>query len=163
MHDSSSLDLKTAHRLCNAAAAAGIRPVDELVEQASHERRHEWAIEAARTIAPDIERVCLSGALVDIDRLRSAAKAAFHESSSVRERNAALVAYAVTIAAALDRFGVLRTSQAHEEVDTLLAGVARCVHAEWSAMFDRAIVQHARVRGQHRAGDDGLKSEFRRS
>lgn len=149
MHDPSSLDLKTAYCLCNAAAAVGMRPVDELIEQASHERRPRWAIEAARAVAPDLERVIASGTLDEIDALRAAAKAAFHESGSVRERNAALVAYAATIAAALDRFGSLRTSQAREEVDTLLAGAARCVHAEWAAMFDRAIVQHARVRGQH--------------
>lgn len=149
MHDSSSLDLKTAHCLCNAAASAGMRPVDELIEQASHERRPQWALEAARAVAPDIERVLAAGTLEEVDRVRGAAKAAFHESFTVRERNGALVAYAAAIATALDRFGALRTSQAHEEVDTLLAGAARCVHAEWAALFDRAIVQHARVRGQH--------------
>jgi hypothetical protein len=149
MHDSSSLDLKTAQRLCSAAAAVGMRPVDALAEQAAHERRPQWALEAARGVAPDIERVLASGDLAEIDRMRIAAKAGFHESASVRERNAALLVYAVALAVALDRFGVLLTSQAHEEVDTLLAGAARCVHPEWAAMFDRAIVRHAhaQVRG----------------
>lgn len=148
MHDSSSFDFRTAHRLCDAAAAVGMRPVDELLEQASHERRPQWALEAARTIAPDIERALRSGTPEEIERLRTKAKVAFHEAGTVRERNAALVAYAASIAAALDRFGALRTSQAREEVDTLLAGAARCVHAEWAELFDRAIVQHSRVRGQ---------------
>lgn len=146
MHDSSSLDLRTARQICSAAAAVGMRPVDALVEQASHERRPQWALEAARALVPDIERVLGAGDLEEIDRVRTAAKASFHESSVVRERNAALLVYAATIAAALDRFGVLCTSQAREEVDTLLAGVARCVHPEWAAMFDRAIVRHAQVR-----------------
>ncbi|MEY4118308.1 MAG: hypothetical protein RLZZ116_1636 [Planctomycetota bacterium] len=146
MQDPFPLDLKTAQRLCSAAADAGMRPVDGLVEQASHERRPQWALEAARGLAPDIERVIASGDLAEIDRMRVAAKAGFHESASVRERNAALLVYAVAIAAALDRFGELLTSQPHEEVDTLLAGAARCVHPEWAAMFDRAIVRHARVR-----------------
>jgi hypothetical protein len=145
MQDSSSLDLKTAQRLCSAAASVGMRPVDALTEQASHERRPDWALEAARGVAPDIEQVLASGDLAEIDRIRIAAKAAFHESVSVRERNAALLGYAVAIAAGLDRCGVLLTSQAHEEVDTLLAGAARCVHPEWAAMFDRAIVRHAQV------------------
>lgn len=146
MHDSSSLDLKTAQRLCSAAAAVGMRPVDALVEQASHERRPQWALEASRGVAPDIERVLASGDLAEIDRMRIAAKAGFHESTSVRERNAWLLVYAIAIAAALDRFGELLTSQPHEEVDTLLAGAARCVHPEWAALFDRAIVRHARAR-----------------
>jgi hypothetical protein len=146
MHDSSSLDLKTAQRLCSAAAAVGMRPVDALTEQAAHERRPQWALEAARGVAPDIERVLALGDLVDIDRMRLAAKAEFHESATVRERNAALLVYAAAIAAALDRFGMLLTSQAHEEVDTLLAGAARCVHPEWAAMFDRAIVRHGQPR-----------------
>lgn len=147
MQDSSSLDLKSAQRLCTVAAAVGMRPVDELVEQASHERRPQWALEAARSVAPDIERVLASGDVAEIDRMRIAAKAGFHESASVRERNAALLVYAVAIAAALDRFGVLLTSQPHEEVDTLLAGAARCVHPEWASMFDRAIVRHGQPRG----------------
>ncbi|MEY2805633.1 MAG: hypothetical protein RIR65_50 [Planctomycetota bacterium] len=147
MQDPSSLDLKSAQRLCTAAAAVGMRPVDELVEQASHERRPQWALEAARGVVPNIERVLAAGELADIDRMRVAAKAEFHESASVRERNAALLVYAVAIAAGLDRFGVLLTSQAHEEVDTLLAGAAGCVHPEWAALFDRAIVRHGRPRG----------------
>ncbi len=148
MHDSSSLDLRTAQRLCSAAAAVGMRPVDALIEQAAHERRPQWALEAARGVAPDLERVLALGELAEIDRMRLAARAGFHESASVREGNAALLVYAVAIAAALDRFGVLLTSQAHEEVDTLLAGAARCVHPEWAAMFDRAIVRHAHVRAR---------------
>ena len=101
MHDSSSLDLKTAQRLCSAAAAVGMRPVDALAEQAAHERRPQWALEAARGVAPDIERVLASGDLAEIDRMRIAAKAGFHESASVRERNAALLVYAVALAVAL--------------------------------------------------------------
>ena len=146
MNDPLSLDLKTAQRLCSAAVDVGMRPVDALVEQALHERRAHWALEAARGAAPDIERVIATGELAEIDRMRIAAKAGFHESTSVRERNASLLVYAVAIAAALDRFGELLTSQPHEEVDTLLAGAARCVHPEWAALFDRAIVHHARVR-----------------
>ena len=145
MNDPLSLDLKTAQRLCSAAVDVGMRPVDALVEQALHERRAHWALEAARGAAPDIERVIASGDLAEIDRMRIGAKAGFHESTSVRERNAWLLVYAVAIAAALDRFGELLTSQPHEEVDTLLAGAARCVHPEWAALFDRAIVRHARV------------------
>ena len=38
MHDSSSLDLKTAQRLCSAAAAVGMRPVDALAEHAARLR-----------------------------------------------------------------------------------------------------------------------------
>lgn len=146
MNDPLSFDLKTAQRLCSAAVDVGMRPIDGLVEQASHERRPQWALEAARGAAPDIERVIASGELTEIDRMRVAAKAGFHESTSVRERNAALLVYAVAIAAALDRFGALLTTQPDEEVDTLLAGAARCVHPEWAAMFDRAIVRHAAVR-----------------
>ncbi|MFZ9916548.1 MAG: hypothetical protein ACO3IB_14610 [Phycisphaerales bacterium] len=146
MQDSLPLDLKSAQRLCTVAAAVGMRPVDALVEQASHERRPRWALEAARGLVPDIERLGASGPLDEIDRVRAVAKANFHESSTIRERNAALLVYAATIAAALDRFGVLRSSQGREEIDTLLAGVAGCVHPEWSALFDRAIVRHAQVR-----------------
>lgn len=145
MHDSPSIDLKTAQRLCTAASTVGMRPIDELVEQASHERRPQWALEAARSVVPDIDVVLGSGTLDEIDRMRALAKAGFHESATVRERNAALVVYAAAIAAALDRFGVLQTTQAREEVDTLLAGAARCAHPEWAAMFDRAIVRHSRV------------------
>jgi hypothetical protein len=147
MQDSSSIDLKSAQRLCTAAAAVGMRPVDALVEQAAHERRPQWALDAARGLVPDIERLLDSGSLDEIDRVRASAKANFHESSTIRERNTALLVYAVAIAAALDRFGALRTTQAREEVDTLLAGAARCVHPEWAALFDRAIVRHAQVRG----------------
>ena len=110
-------------------------------------RAYDRQPRAARGVAPDIERVLTLGDLAAIDRMRLAAKAEFHESATVRERNAALLVYAAAIAAALDRFGMLLTSQSHEEVDTLLAGAARCVHPEWAAMFDRAIVRHGQPRG----------------
>ena len=83
MNDPLSLDLKTAQRLCSAAVDVGMRPVDALVEQASHERRAHWALEAARGAAPDIERVIATGELAEIDRMRIAAKAGFHESTTL--------------------------------------------------------------------------------
>ncbi len=146
MNDSSSLDLQAAQRLCSAAVAVGMRPVDALVEQALHERDPQWALRAAQAVAPGIARLLDDGPLAEIDRVRVLAKTGFHESSTVRERNAALLVYALTIAAALDRFGTLLTSQGREELDTLLAGVARCVPQEWATLLDRAIVRHARVR-----------------
>jgi len=153
MHDPSSLDLQAAQRLCTAAVAVGMRPVDALVEQALHERDPRWALEAARTVTPDIARLLADAPLDEIDRIRIHAKAGFHESRTVRERNASLLVYALAIAAALDRFGQLLTSQGREELDTLLAGVARCVHPEWSALLDRAIVRHARVRAERERRD----------
>lgn len=149
MNDSSSLDLQAAQRLYSAAVAVGMRPVDALVEQALHERDPQWAVRAAQGTAPDIIRLLAEGSLGEIDRVRVHSKAGFHESSTVRERNAALLVYALTIAAALDRFGALLTSQGREELDTLLAGVARCVPHDWAALLDRAIVRHGRVRAGH--------------
>jgi hypothetical protein len=146
MNDSTSLDLATARRLCTAAVEVGVRPVDALLEQASYERDPNWAMHAATRFAPTLCSVVTEGTLEEVDRIRVHAKAGFHESTSMRERNVALLVYAVTLATALDRFGVLRTSQQSEEVDTLLAGAARCVHPEWAALFDRAIVRHAIVR-----------------
>lgn len=136
------LDPETALRLCAAAAATGLRPVDVLLEQHSHERAPEWSIDAARRIAPAIEQVLSSGSLVEIESLRILGKSRFHESESVRDRNAALVVFALCIAAGLDRFGKALSAQPPEEIDVLLAGVARCVPEPWCAMIDRAIMRH---------------------
>lgn len=148
MSQSSAFDLKTAQRLYTAAVAVGMRPVDALVEQASHERCANWAVLAAHSIVPGIEVILKSAPLEELDRIRLIGKGGFHEARSFKERNASLLVYAISIAAALDRFGALLTSQSHEELDIVLAGVARCVPPEWSELLDRAIVRHARVRAE---------------
>lgn len=145
------LDPETALRLCAAAAGTGLRPVDVLLEQHSHERAPDWSIDAARRIAPAIEQVLSSGTLTEIESLRIIGKSRFHESDSVRDRNAALLVFALCIAAGLDRFGKTLSAQPSEEVDVLLAGVARCVPEPWGAMIDRAIARH----GGHPGSADG--------
>jgi hypothetical protein len=124
------------------AASTGLRPVDALLEQDAHQRDRRWSIGAATTVLPDIECVLSQGSIEALDRARVAGKTWFHESSTVRERNAGLLVYALAIAASLDRFGRSLTTQPQEEIDQLLSGVAPCVVPEWRAMIDRAIARH---------------------
>ena len=154
-------ELQAASKILALAAGPALRPVDFLLAESRLARDGNWTTRAFREVAaldlapaPAVRGLPLAwhadAPLLDaIDAWRTRAKFAFEAAGDVHARNAALLVYGWSIAAALVHHGVLRSSQPREEIDQLLAGIAAALPEPHASLPRRAL---------HIAGEEAAES-----
>lgn len=138
-----------AHSISAVVAAGGIKPVDFAVEEIRRSGdREAWLERAFSLIAGKAgARSLLSAASSrdELDRLRHAATMAFGGAAKVEERNAALVVYALVVAAGLVHHGLLLSSQPRTEIDVMLAELAGILGEPFASFLESAVARGVRA------------------
>lgn len=142
-----------AHSISAVVAAGGIKPVDFAVEEIRRAGdrevdREAWLERAFSLIAGKAgARRLVSAAPTrdELDRLRHAATMAFGGAAKVEERNAALVVYALVVAAGLVHHGLLLSSQPRTEIDVMLAELAGILGEPFASFLESAVARGVRA------------------
>lgn len=142
---SMAISESAAHSISAVVTGGGIRPVDFAVEELRRAQdRDAWLRAAFRaTLA---ERAPEPGELVRgcvgreaLDAMRRQATLAFGSAARVESRNAALVVYALAVAAGLVQHRALLSSQPRGEIDLMLAELAGVLGEPFAGFLESAV------------------------
>ncbi len=118
------------------------RPVDDLIERLAAADGHAWLTRVVGRHAALVQSIDRAAArrpsLESLVALKEQEKEHLAEAATVDEALAALAAYCVCVASALALHGVLISSQARDDWDTLLVDLAEVMPAPWREVLIEA-------------------------